>query len=100
MKSRLARTAIMGVGAAAALALAHPAAAGDTQRINGCAAHWRTTATWGECINAPGVNVRLQVDCNNQLDWNGSWRYIKGTVDPFDRYECNFKVNGSSLGFR
>ena len=73
---------------------------GDTSRHYGCAAHWRATATWNECHNSSGVQIRLRSDCDWQVDHDGAWKTIKGTVNPVDTYECRIKALGASNGFR
>jgi hypothetical protein len=87
-------------GVAGVAIAAGPAHAGDTSRYNGCAAHWRTTAAWNECENSPGANLRLQVDCNYQLDYVGDWRFAKGTVNPVDRVECESRANSAWNGYK
>ncbi|MFG2060573.1 hypothetical protein ACGFIK_04050 [Micromonospora sp. NPDC048871] len=79
-----------------------PAEAGDTNRVRGCAAHWRTTATWNECVrdSQQPVEVRLAVDCDLQLDWTGKWKRVEGAVDPLDSYSCFKKANSAWNGYR
>ncbi|WP_147265119.1 hypothetical protein [Micromonospora sp. LHW51205] len=103
MQLRRSSKAVIGLlaGLAGLILVAPPAqAGGDTGRYHGCAAHWRETATWNECQNATGVDVRLESDCNNQGDYTGSYKYVKGTVNPLDRFECRWKANGAALGFK
>jgi hypothetical protein len=79
--------------------LAGPAQAGDTGRVNGCAAHWRHTATWNECKNVPELKVNLNSDCDWEFDYTGEFKKVKGTVDPVDRFECRQKAISAWVGF-
>lgn len=74
------------------LTAAPAGAAGDTSRYRGCAAHWRNTATWSECQNSPGVNLQFQATCYRSGDYQGIWRYVRGSLDPVDRFECSWSA--------
>lgn len=95
-------TVLLGVGLGVASA-ATAQAAGDTPRQHGCAAHWRNTASWNECINAPGLYVQLQAECKLPIGTStyvGPWRWVKGSIDPSDRHECRHHVNKAEVAFR
>jgi len=91
-------TMIALTGVATAAQSAH--ASGSSGRTLGCAAHWRTTAAWNECIDSPGAELRLQVDCNWQLDYTGQWRKVKGSANPIDRFECEQRANSAWNGYQ
>jgi hypothetical protein len=75
---------------------------GNTGRTYGCAAHWRHTANWNECVGAPGVNIQLQIDCEWEMPTQKytEWKYVRGNQDPVNRYECGYRTNGASNAFR
>ncbi|MFG2060574.1 hypothetical protein ACGFIK_04055 [Micromonospora sp. NPDC048871] len=75
-------------------------ASGSSGRTLGCAAHWRTTAAWNECVDSPGATLRLQVDCSWQLDYTGPWRTVKGSANPIDRFECEQRANSAWNGYK
>jgi hypothetical protein len=95
-------TGLVGAVLAAMPAQASP---GDSGREHGCASHWRNTANWNECKDAPGVNIQLQVDCEQQghqvpVDYYSDWKYVQGSKDPVQRYECVWKTNRAWNAFR
>lgn len=95
MKTRksLSLAAALAAGAAGIVMTAMPAqAAGDTSRHLGCAAHWRNTATWSECQNSSGVSLQFQSKCKLSASYQGIWRYVKGSLNPVDRWECSWKA--------
>lgn len=78
-------------------------ASGDTQRVHGCAAHWRVTATWNECQNSSNVTVQLQVDCtweSGNPDYYSPWVTVNGSKDPVSRHECINRAAKAWNGFR
>lgn len=94
----------IGVGIAGVLAAGGIAgaaqAAGDTARYKGCAAHWRDTATWGECVDSPGVTLQLQSECSWSASYQGLWRTVKGSMNPTDSWECSWKAVNAFNAYR
>ena len=94
---------VAGLAAALALPIASGApaqASGDTSREHGCAAHWRVTAAWNECINPRGVTLQLQVECKWQSQHFGTWNYVNSSKDPVSRHECRYQAYEAYNGFR
>jgi len=79
---------------------APPAQAGSTGRTLGCAAHWKVTAAWNECIDSPGTEIRLYVECDWQPDHTGTWKKVRGTANPVDEYRCYVKALAAWNGYR
>ncbi|MFG2060571.1 hypothetical protein ACGFIK_04040 [Micromonospora sp. NPDC048871] len=87
-------------GLAGILIAGAPAQAGSTGRTLGCAAHWKVTAAWNECVDSPGAQIRLNVECDWQLDHTGSWKTVRGTINPVDEYRCKVKALTAWNGYR
>ncbi|MFJ3940819.1 hypothetical protein [Streptomyces parvus] len=100
--SRVAKGAVVGVMAAAAISLAAPlsSASAQSEWTHGCRGYWYSTSGHGYCSKATWSSGKYQItyDCNNEIDTQRTKRLAYGYKGKFDSEECTFKINYTDVG--